>query len=77
VALDKDGQRHHAALWTGSAGSFLDLHAFVPNVDFNDSCAWGLRVQAKRLRIAGEVSLLKDGVSYSQRAALWEADLVD
>jgi hypothetical protein len=75
VALDKDNQRHHAALWTGTAAGFLDLHTFVPKQDFSDSCAFGLLIEGKRLRIAGEVSLMKDGVSYSQRAALWEADL--
>jgi hypothetical protein len=77
VALDKDNQRHHAALWTGTAGSFVDLHDFVPKTDFTNSCALGLHVEGKRLRIAGEVSLMKDGVSYSQRAALWEAELTD
>jgi hypothetical protein len=25
--------------------------------------------------VVGEVSLMKDGVSYSQRAAIWEAEL--
>jgi hypothetical protein len=75
VALDKDNQRHHAALWTGSAASFVDLHAFVPKQDFSDSGAWGIRVAGSRLYIAGDVSLMKDGVSYSQCAALWEAEL--
>jgi hypothetical protein len=75
VALDKDNQRHHAALWTGTASSFVDLHEFVPKQDFSDSCAWGIRVEGARLCIAGEVSLMKDGVSYSQRAALWETTL--
>lgn len=75
VALDKDNRRRHAALWAGTAASFLDLHAFVPKQDFTDSCAFGVLVEGRRLRIAGEVSLMKDGVSYSQRAALWEADL--
>ena len=75
VALDKDNQRHHAALWTGSAASFVDLHDLVPKQDFTDSCAWGVRVDGNRLRIAGEVSLMKDGVSYGQRAALWEAEV--
>ena len=75
VALDKDNQRHHAALWTGSASSFVDLHEFVPKQDFSDSCAWGIRVAGERLSNAGEVSLMKEGVSYSQRAALWEATL--
>jgi hypothetical protein len=73
VALDKDNMRHHAALWAGSAASFVDLHDFVPKQDFSDSCAWGLLIEGGRLRVVGEVSLMKDGVSYSQRAALWEA----
>lgn len=75
VALDKEYRRHHAALWTGSAQTFLDLHAFVPKQDFNESCAWGIRVEGRRVRVAGEVSLMKDGISYDQRAALWEAEL--
>ena len=75
VALDKDNQRHHAALWIGTATSFVDLHAFVPKQDFSDSCAFGLLIEGNRLCVAGEVSLMKDGVSYSQRAALWEAEL--
>ena len=75
VALDKDNQRHHAALWAGTAASFIDLHDCVPKQDFSDSCAFGIRVEGSRVWIAGEVSLMKDGVSYSQCAALWQAEL--
>jgi hypothetical protein len=47
----------------------------VPGEDFNISQASAIHIDGNRLRVAGEVGLMKGDVFHTQQAAVWEAEL--
>jgi hypothetical protein len=75
ATTDKKGKFRHAAFWAGSPAEFVDLHSLVPAEDFNISQASAIHIDGNRLRVAGEVGLMKGDVSHTQRAAVWEAEM--
>lgn len=71
-----------AALWNGTAASFVDLHAYVPE-PWNSSAATAIEIGAKGIRICGVVT--QYGASdegtpreshyvVAERAAVWETE---
>lgn len=73
-----DSLESRAALWSGTAASFFDLHAVVPG-PWNASAAVGLELRGGVLRIVGEVTQFEGErgahALAARQLAVWETTL--
>jgi hypothetical protein len=61
----------HAAVWNGTAASFIDLHALLPP-GFSESSAYGLRVQGDLIEVVGSAYRTS---AMREEAIIWRGDL--
>ena len=59
---------YKAGVWTGTAGSFVNLHSFLTPFTFSSSEAWGVKRTATNVYVVG--SAYNDGLARNE-AIVW------